>query len=162
MNEITVRRCGAPDATILKAIRLEALRDTPEAFGATFDEVSRWSAHRWREAARDWNAYFGQLDGEVVGMASGGWSDAAPGTHWLYGMYVAPRARGTGVATALVEEVSHWARSLGAGSLYLHVTETVTRARAFYAKMGFRETGEVATMARDPMRRLVTMVRDLD
>ncbi len=162
MPEIGVRPCGVADATTLRAIRLEALRDTPDAYGSTFADLSRWSPHRWREAARDWNFYFGLLDGEEVGLASGGWNDEAPGTHWLYAMYVAPRARGTGVADALVEEVARWARAVGGRHLYLHVTETVTRARTFYGRLGFVPTGEMSTMTRDPSLRLLTMVRDLD
>jgi GNAT superfamily N-acetyltransferase len=76
-------------------------------------------------------------------------------------MYVTPSERGSGVASQLVETVSTWARDDGASAIYLHVTESVARARAFYTKMGFRENGEIIIMQRDPSLRLFTMVRDL-
>ena len=42
-------------------------------------------------------------------MVSGGYNDNHPGTHWLYGMYVTPAARGSGAAELLVGAVANWA-----------------------------------------------------
>jgi GNAT superfamily N-acetyltransferase len=158
---VTIRHAGYDDAGLLRAIRLEALSNTPEAYGSTYEDSVKWSSRKWRTAATKWNYYLAERDGDVVGMASGGFNDAHPGTRWLFGMYVTPSERGSGVASQLVETVSTWARDDGASAIYLHVTESVARARAFYTKMGFRENGEIIIMQRDPSLRLFTMVRDL-
>jgi GNAT superfamily N-acetyltransferase len=150
------------DARALRAIRLEALADTPEAYGSTFEESRTWSARRWRKVARNWNYYLGECDGVVKGMASGGRNDQHPGTYWLYGMYVSPSERGSGLAPQLVDAVATWAREQGARQLYLHVTMSVARARAFYLKNGFIENGETLVMDRDPSITLCTMVKTLD
>jgi GNAT superfamily N-acetyltransferase len=157
----TVRHAGVEDAMLLRAIRLESLSDTPDAYGSTYKDSLKWPNSRWRVAAREWNYYLAERHGHVVGMASGGFNANHPGTRWLFGMYVTPGARGTGVAQQLVETVSDWARGDGATELYLHVTTTVARARAFYQKVGFRLNGEEIVMDRDRSIRLVTMVRDL-
>jgi GNAT superfamily N-acetyltransferase len=157
-----VRPCGADDAPSLRSIRLEALADTPEAYGSTYAEARRWSIDRWETMSRDWNFYLAEYQGRVVGMASGGLNDQRPGTRWLYGMYVAPDMRGTGVAGQLVGVVEQWARGEGVSSLYLHVTEKLARARGFYERIGFRSTGDVIAMGRDPSLRLVTMVKNLE
>lgn len=146
----------------LRAIRLEALRDTPEAYGSTYDESLRWPTRKWRRMAKDWNYYLGECEGVVRGMASGGFNEEHPGTHWLYGMYVAPIARGSGLATQLVDAVATWASRQGGRQLYLHVTSSVVRARAFYRKVGFVENGETILMDRDPSITLYTMVKALD
>jgi GNAT superfamily N-acetyltransferase len=159
---VSVRHAGAGDGRLLRAIRLESLADTPDAYGTTYEESVTWSRARWRTVAAKWNYYLAECDGAVVGMASGGYNDSHPGTHWLFGMYVTPSARGTGVAAQLVDAISEWARGDGARSLYLHVTESVARARAFYEKMGFQLNGESIKMGRDPSLTLVTMVRALD
>ena len=156
-----VRPCTRADALVLRALRLEALRDTPDAYGSTFEESVRWSRERWEEMASTFNYFLAESDGDVVGMVSGGGNDRRPGTFWMYAMYVTPDARGSGVATQLVEAVSQWARERGADELYLHVTTAVARARAFYRKVGFREIGEAIAMDRDPSLQLVTMVRNL-
>jgi GNAT superfamily N-acetyltransferase len=112
--------------------------------------------------AKDWNYYLGECDGVVRGMASGGYNDEHPGTHWLYGMYVTPGERGTELARQLVGAVEGWARAQGGRLLYLHVTTSVVRARAFYQKVGFVENGETIIMDRDPSLTLCTMVKTLD
>lgn len=157
-----VHPCGVGDAPSLRSIRLEALADTPEAYGSTYAEARGWSIDRWETMSRDWNFYLAEHQGRVVGMASGGLNDQRPGTRWLYGMYVAPDMRGTGVAGQLVGAVEQWARGEGVSSLYLHVTETLARARGFYERTGFCLTGDVIAMGRNPSLRLVTMVKNLE
>ncbi len=158
---VSVRRGGVEDAAALRAIRLEALADTPEAYGSTYEETSTWDDDRWREVAGSWTYFLALEDGAAVGMATGGYHDQHAGS-WLFGMYVTPRLRGRGVADALVASVVAWARAEGASELFLHVTEQVPRARAFYEKAGFASTGDVATLRRDANVAMITMVRRLD
>jgi len=159
---ITVRKVEADDWQALKQLRLEALQDTPDAFGSTYAESVTWPDQRWKTMAADWNYYFAESDGQVVGMLSGSLHDHHPGTWWMFGMYVKPAFRGQGAAEALVERVGLWAKAQGACELYLHVTESVGRARAFYEKNGFVLNGERIIMDRDPSISLVTMVKHLD
>jgi len=158
---LLVRRGGILDAKKLRSIRLEALADEPDAFGASFDDVVKWTRVRWLLVALRWNYYLGSLDGEVVGMATGGGRGQRSESHWLFGMYVSPRARGTGLAALLVGVVEDWVLEKGGDALFLHVTESVPRARAFYNKVGFKPTGDTFAMERDPSLRLVTMVKHL-
>ena len=149
------------DASLLRAIRLEALADSPQAYGSSYEETSAWSNRHWRALCRQWNYYLAEHEGRVVGVASGGTNNVHPGTRWLYGMYLSPSARGTGVAQQLVEAVESWARDEGVDSLFLHVAEPMARARAFYEKEGFVLTGEVIVMQRDPTIQLSTMAKRL-
>jgi GNAT superfamily N-acetyltransferase len=145
----------------LKAIRLEALRDTPDAYGSSLDAALTFSEDRWRAMTAQQGYFLVERDGEVVGMAAGGFNDHRPGEHWLYAMYVTPSARGGVVATRLVDAVVAWARSEGASALYLDVTTSLARARAFYQKTGFQLTGERRVMDRDHSIELVRMRREL-
>jgi len=105
--------------------------------------------------------FFAERDGHRVGMVAGGFNEEYPDTWWLYSMYVTPAARGTSAATQLVDAVCAWARSEGATSLYLHVMGPMARARAFYKKVGFVETGEQKALERDPSLVLYTLARPL-
>jgi len=156
-----IRRGTHDDALALREIRLEALRDTPDAYGSTYEAERAWSHERWRRAAREWAFFLAERDEQVVGMVSGGLNVHVPETHWMYAMYVSPPFRGSGVALGLVEATCHWASERGASMLYLQVTETVARAQAFYVKCGFEETGVTITMDRDRSLRLMTMVKSL-
>jgi GNAT superfamily N-acetyltransferase len=159
---ITIRRSDRGDWRALKTIRLEALADTPDAYGSTWKENSTWSDAQWKNAASHRLYYLAYRDDAVVGMVSGGLNDGHPGTRWLYGMYVTPSDRGSGTADQLVATVCAWARGEGVNEVYLHVTLSVARARAFYARMGFRPTGESFSMDRDRALTLETMVLNLD
>jgi GNAT superfamily N-acetyltransferase len=149
------------DASLLRAIRLEALLDSPQAYGSTYQESRTWADRHWRALCREWNYYLAEREGRVVGVASGGTNELHPGTRWLYGMYVSPSSRATGVAHRLLVTVETWAQQEGAESLYLHVAAPMLRARAFYEREGFVATGEVHVMDRDPTIELATMVKHL-
>ena len=98
----------------------------------------------------------------VVGMVSGGFNDAYPGTRWLYGMYVTPSERGTGTAALLVRSIGEWAKDHGVDEVYLHVGSSVPRARAFYEKIGFRPTGESFDDGPRHSLTSITMVQHID
>jgi GNAT superfamily N-acetyltransferase len=158
-STLSIRLCGLNDWEDLRAIRLEALADTPEAYGSTYKESVKWSDAQWKNAASTRLYYLADRDGRVVGMVSGGFNDGYPGTRWLYGMYVTPRERGTGTAVLLVRAIEEWASVHGVNEIYLHVTTSVARARAFYERVGFRPTGEEFRMERDHSLTLMTMVK---
>ena len=160
-STLLVRCAERADWLALKTIRLEALRDTPDAYGSSLERTLRFSDNRWRLMTAQQGYFLVERDGDVVGMAAGGYHDDHPGDHWLYATYVTPAARGTGVASALVDAVSSWARSERASALYLDVTTSLVRARAFYLKEGFTPTGERRVMERDPSIELIRMKKDL-
>jgi GNAT superfamily N-acetyltransferase len=159
---LSIRLCGLDDWEGLRAIRLEALSDTPDAYGSTYEETARWSDAQWKNSASTRLYYLAERDGRVVGMVSGGFNDAYPGTRWLYGMYVTPSERGSGTAERLVLAIGEWAKHHGVDEIYLHVTTSVPRARAFYEKVGFQPNGESREMERDTSLTLITMVKRLD
>ncbi len=155
-----VRRAQPDDWAALRAIRLEALSDSPDAFGSTYETALNFSNDQWRAMAAQRFYCLAERDG-VVGMISGGLNDDHPGTHWLYGMYVTPSVRGSAAAALLVKAVEEWARGEGARELFLHVGSSMTRARSFYKKMGFEPTSESHAMTRDPTLELITLRRSL-
>lgn len=97
------------------------------------------------------------LDGdEPLGAASIVADDMAPHpelTPWLASVYVAPAARGRGVASALVRYIVAKAAALGVPRLYLYTAD----ASRLYEKLGWRaiatehfEGGPVTIMAIEP------------
>jgi GNAT superfamily N-acetyltransferase len=60
---------------------------------------------------------------------------------------VEPARRSNGIGASLVEQVHGWARTWGARSVILAVTESNTGGAAFYEHLGFVDTGE-----REPLR----------
>ena len=84
-----------------------------------------------------------QLDNpsRPVGLAFAKIADDDPHDAHLYAMWVAPEARGTGAAAALVDAVVAWTTAQGARTLHTNVTTGNEPAARLYARAGFRDTG---------------------
>jgi GNAT superfamily N-acetyltransferase len=136
-----VRQLVATEWQLLREIRLRALADAPEAFGATLDQAQSFDDDEWRRRARGWirpgdvTFVVDGGDGMVVGVRDGN-------ECWLGAMWVAPERRREGVAAALASAVIDWARSWEARQVVLGVAESNRPAAALFESLGFIETGK--------------------
>ncbi len=130
----------------LKAVRLRALADAPDAFGSTLADAERYEAADWQEQLETLATYVAVLDGADVGMARG-IADKSTREHaYLLSMWVAPEARGQGVGEALVQAVVTWARDTGHSRLLLDVADGNQPAIRLYERTGFLPTGETGAL----------------
>jgi ribosomal protein S18 acetylase RimI-like enzyme len=158
-----LRLLGPDDWRLWRRLRQAALAQAPRAFGSRLadwqgegDREERWRARLDLAGSHNLVAV---LDGEPVGMASG--LRGSDGTVELISMWVAPSARGRGVADALVREVERWARASGARVLRLDVAEDNLDAQAVYARHGFAFTGELGDLMADGIRHEWVMAKVL-
>jgi RimJ/RimL family protein N-acetyltransferase len=150
MSRARVRRIRAHEADALRAIRLRALADTPLAFGSTEAREAAYPPERWEQWAResaagDEQATFfatGAQEARPVGLAYARIDDGNGSVAHLFSMWVAPEARGTGAATALVDAVIGWTAAAGARTLRTAVTIGNDAAARLYARAGFIDAGE--------------------
>ncbi len=144
-EELTVRRITRDDWEVSRALRLEALADTPIAFGETLEAAQAKADAAWQEraarGAEDGDCFqvLALAEGRAVGSSVCFLED---GEAWLAGVYVSPAFRGAGLLGRLVEQCADWARDQGATRLLLEVHEANPRARAAYARLGFALTGQ--------------------
>jgi GNAT superfamily N-acetyltransferase len=146
----TIRRLSFGDETALRAIRLEALADDPDAFGSTYErEVDR--------PTEDWQRWFTggavftaeRARGELIGLAAG-WRDfQGEPIVWVASMWVRPSHRGVGVADDLLRAVLEWAASENMVAVKLMVLGGNIRASKLYERHGFYPTGNTAIRERD-------------
>jgi GNAT superfamily N-acetyltransferase len=144
MSEITVRALGEDDWQDYRSVRLAALKDSPQAFVATFEEEEAFDEALWRERMKRSERLVAELDGKAIGVVSIGQAreegEDAEHVGELFGLWVAPEHRGTGVATLLVEEGADEARRHGSTHLVYWVGTENGRAVAFASGIGFRPT----------------------
>jgi RimJ/RimL family protein N-acetyltransferase len=140
--DIQIRQLTPADAALYRSIRLAGLKDSPEAFGSTFEaEIVKPLA--WFFDRLSTSRVFGAIRGrEILGVAGFAIRDGTKEAHkgLLWGMYVRPEARGTGVARRLVEAVIDFARSR-VELIQLSVVVGNEPARRLYARLGFVEYG---------------------
>ena len=137
---MTVRRVRADEADRLRELRLRALQADPHAFGRSYEEEAADTSDRWRDLAADsergeQRAVF--VDDAFTGMAGAVLRDDHVE---LWGMWVDPAARGTGLGRELVAAVVDWARDRGAAAVNLGVYDNAQVA-PFYERLGFVEGG---------------------
>ena len=143
MAPFFVRRLNSSDAEAYRAVRLDGLLKHPEAFGASYeDEAGRPIAVTAERL--DSGFVLGAFDGDerLMGVAGLAIPTAAKARHkgTLWGMYVLPEARGTGLSRLLVDGIIAEARGK-VERLLLTVVSSNAAALNLYRKAGFVEYG---------------------
>ncbi len=148
MTEISVRRLGEADWEEYRQTRLRALTESPEAFVASVDEETEYPEERWRDRMRRSQRLLAERDGQAMGVASVG-SESTPDetVGELFGLWVSPDARGSGVARRLLEAAARAARETEMKHLVYWVGSDNGRAVAFASSFGFRPTDNRRPMA---------------
>jgi GNAT superfamily N-acetyltransferase len=139
---VTAVRVIAPeDWRTWREIRLRALLESPEAFGSTHAREVAMTEDDWRGRLGSHESVSVLAEdggGRAVGMG-GGFPDR-PGLLHVVAMWVAPEARGRGVAHDVLRCIEAWAAERGLG-LHLDVNTRNAVARRSYERYGFVATG---------------------
>jgi RimJ/RimL family protein N-acetyltransferase len=142
---VTVRKLVPEDAEAYVALRRQMLLAEPLAFLASPEDDFASDVTRVRaRLADDDTATFGAVSPELVGAFGLFRHTPAKAAHkvGLWGLFVAPQARGTGVGKRLVEAaVAHAASLHGVRQVHLSVSETAVAAQRLYESCGFRVWG---------------------
>ncbi|WP_337153439.1 GNAT family N-acetyltransferase [Pseudomonas protegens] len=153
-----IRPTQTKDWRLLKQVRLAALQDAPTAFGVSYQSAARYSDQQWQERASGATSAFWLAieDGQPLGMIGAAVSEA--NRYNLIGMWVAPAARGSGVAARLVEAVKSRAREQGHERVFLDVSPANARAASFYLRQGFAFIDEWEPLQSHPHIQVQTML----
>ncbi|MBU6957960.1 GNAT family N-acetyltransferase [Pseudomonas sp. CVAP len=153
-----IRSTEAKDWMLLKKVRLTALLDTPTAFGVSYQTAANYSDEQWKERASSAGTEFwlAITEDKTVGMIGAVVSGA--NRYNLIGMWVEPTARGSGVATQLVEAVKSRAIGKGHDRVFLDVSPDNAKASNFYLKQGFSFIDEWEPLESHPHIMVQTML----
>ena len=137
-----IRQLAPDEAALYRDIRLEGLRQDPDAFAATFAHESAMPLAGFAERIVRGNVIGAFARGELVGVAGywprGGVKERHKATLW--GMYVRVAARGAGLGERLIEAVVKHATGR-VEQLQLGVAANNEAALRLYLKTGFSEYG---------------------
>jgi GNAT superfamily N-acetyltransferase len=178
VREFTLHHPTEDDWAEVRELRVRMVTDTPIAFLESREQALARTEQQWRDRIRE-QAEAGSFrvvavspTGRWVGTMACFLTDGSPGyvidrrpgprRANLVGVFVDPEWRGdAGVADALLHAVVDWVREQGLVELYLHVGDINARARRYYEKRGFHETGVVDATAEQPGMGEVEMVATL-
>ena len=138
-----------------KAVRLRALKDSPLAFGSTYERESQFTDEEWNARAarlcvgRDMG-FLALCDGKYDGLVLCLLDPDDPLKGQLVSMWVAPERRKLSVGRQLIEAIATWASERGVRTLRLMVTSVNDSAMEFYRRNGFVMTGKTEPYPNDP------------
>ena len=161
--DVTVSRLVADDWQAYRAIRMAMLQESPSAFGSTHDEAASFDEVLWRQRLTDnvvLLARVGRAPAGAVMFSERG--ATVPGDSSLFGMWVDPGFRRTGVGRALVDAVVAHARAAGKRRVVLHVVGDNTAAKSLYERQGFVATGHSVPYPNDDQQVEVEMALSLE
>ncbi len=147
---ISIRPAAEADAAAVRDLRLEALRNHPEAFSADYAAVSRdQSAAYWSDWLRDRsdgnrNVLYLAIANETPAGMCGLQRGSSPKTQHssvIWGMYVRPDWRGLHIAGQLIDACLAWARARAVRIARLAAVTTNAAAIRCYLRCGFRVYG---------------------
>ncbi|WP_405799640.1 GNAT family N-acetyltransferase [Streptomyces sp. NBC_01506] len=150
---VRLRVVTANDWPLWREARLAALTDAPHAFKSLLSDWHRGGEEQWRTRLETPGTYniLASVDGRTAGMARGVPVDT--GVCELRSVWVAPDARGLGVADRLIAAVETWARRSGATTLKLAVFPGNEPAVALYRRHGFALTEQRGDVLPDGVTR---------
>lgn len=153
--EPVVRRISGADWPALRAVRLQALAESPEQFAATLADNEARSDAAWQTLAEGPGPrVLAFSDSEPVAM--GGLYVPGDEEISVWGMWVAPAWRGRGLGSRILRALLEAAREEHR-PVVLHVAEGNDAARRMYEAHGFVSTGEWQPLRADSPRRVETM-----
>lgn len=144
-NRFPVRPFEPNEWRIYRSIRLEALREAPNAFAMSYEESAARGDAKWLDRlkeARPDQLPLAVFEGDrAVGLCWVLFADPDPATAHLIQMWVALDVRGFGLSRSMLLASIEWARENNVERMVLGVTQGGIPARRFYESMGFRAEG---------------------
>ncbi len=153
-GRVLIRRAVEDDWTTVRDVRLRALRESPDAFGASLSREERFAESHWRMRVRTsptWLAL--DDDGVPRGLVTLVQEPGSPEhDRHVVSLWVAPERRREGIGWELLDTVVRAGAHEAARTVSLWVVEDNASAVDLYVRAGFTRTGERQALPRDPTR----------
>jgi len=141
MTEIAVRVLDESEWALYRDVRLQALAESPDSFTATLADEADRDEQFWRDRLTRSYRLLAERGELAQGIVSLGPYEEEPSAAEVFGLYVVPDARGTGVSWRLVEAAAALATQQAYRQLFYWVGTDNARAVGFAKNFGFRMTG---------------------
>ena len=140
--ELQLQLLAPADWQVLRAARLEALSESPNAFTSSHIRERAWLEPEWRRLFESATWVIAREAENLIGLAKSVHEPRRPRARHLESIWVAPTHRRRGVFRALVHHIAEIDHEMGVTDLMLWVLEDNCNAQRAYEALGFEPTGE--------------------
>lgn len=142
LGYVIVREATVSDTEQFRALRLDAIQDSPIAFPADYTVYVNHPMDFWeKRLVTDESRilFFAEQENGLVGMTGIRRGELPKTKHsaTIWGVYVRPEWRGLHIAESLIEACIAWAKANGVNIVKLGVTAASTSAVRCYQRCGF-------------------------
>ena len=150
------------DVDRLRALRLAALKDTPAAFGAKYDDEVNKPISEWSDRLKNTAWCFVVADGVDIGLLAVDRSEKDRNSDcWLSSWWISEAFRGQGLAALMMDWVIKLSQENEWKIIGLGVWPENLRARNAYKKLGFVETDKPLPSRSKPGQMYLGMYRQV-
>ena len=137
-----VRKLTGNDASPFRALHLQALELHPDAFSAALEDEQPLGVDIFAGRLENGEFFGAFVEGKLVAIATYQANTARKRRHMamIWGVFVEPASRGTGVASRLMAAVLAYAEPR-VDQVELYVNASNETARRFYRRFGFEPYG---------------------
>lgn len=141
-KNFSIRPLKDEDVELFRSARLEALKDSPDSFGAKYQEEKDQPISYWKDLISkniDTDVIFAAFDDKkIVGTLFCFYRENQEAG--FGGVWVSPHYRHQGIALDLGEKAIVWSKEKGFKKITLWSTETNEAAKKLYMKLDFKPT----------------------
>ena len=167
MKSLSIRPLRTDEWALLRALRMRALTDAPDAFAQTIGEFQGEPETYWQQLAKNLRLshhefFIAFLNEEPIGITYGHLEAADRHVAQVGSMWVSPMARGKGIGKQLLHRAMSWATAQGVQRIKLWVTAGNSPAMKLYQSSGFVPTGKTDILPSHPDLHVIEMAREID
>ena len=150
------------DVDRLRALRLAALKDTPDAFGSKHEDEVNKPISEWQDRLKNTHWCFVVADGVDVGLLAVDRAEKDRNSDcWLSSWWIKDEFRGSGIPKLMLTWLEQLCRENNWKKIGLGVWPENIRAIAAYKKLGFTEAQELLPSRSIPGLMYLAMYRNV-
>ena len=146
----------------LRALRLAALKDTPDAFGAKYEDEVNKPISEWQDRLKNTNWCFVVADGVDIGLLAVDRAEKDRNSDcWLSSWWIRDEFRGSGIPKLMLNWVEQLCIEKKWEKIGLGVWPDNLRAISAYKKLGFTEAEKLLPSRSIPGLMYLAMYRNV-
>lgn len=159
---IEIVTATADDVDRLRALRLAALKDTPDAFGAKYEDEVNQPISEWQDRLKNTNWCFVVADGVDVGLLAVDRAEKDRNSDcWLSSWWIHQDHRGSGIPKLMLNWLEQLCIEKKWEKIGLGVWPDNLRAISAYKKLGFTEAEKLLPSRSIPGLMYLAMYRNV-